>query len=125
MRQAYPNRRLIAVFEPRSNTSRRKDFQDAYVEAFEAAHTVILSSPPFRHNDDAANFMNVDELVDDLSARGTPAFAYSDADDLLPHLLDLSQPGDVVLIMSNGGFGGLHEKLLKRLREKDTIPSGD
>ena len=116
IRQAYPDRRLIAVFEPRSNTSRRKDFQPAYAEAFAAADRVFLSTPPFRHNDNPENFMDVDQLVSDISAEGVPAAAFAGADELLPHLVGVARPGDAVLIMSNGGFGGLHEKLLEALR---------
>ena len=115
MKRAYPQRRLVAVFEPRSNTSRRKDFQMLYVESFEAADQVFLSSPPFRHNDDPANFMDVDELIADLEKKGTPAHAYPDADRILPHLIETARPGDAIVIMSNGGFGGIHDKLLEGL----------
>jgi UDP-N-acetylmuramate: L-alanyl-gamma-D-glutamyl-meso-diaminopimelate ligase len=121
MRQAYPERRLIAVFEPRTNTSRRKDFQAAYVEAFEAAQVVFLSTPPFRHNDDPANFLDVSELVASISAGGAPAFAFDGADALLPHLLDHVRPGDVIVIMSNGGFGGLHDRLLQHLNRENAL----
>jgi UDP-N-acetylmuramate: L-alanyl-gamma-D-glutamyl-meso-diaminopimelate ligase len=121
MRQAYPERRLIAVFEPRTNTSRRKDFQAAYMEAFEAAQVVFLSTPPFRHNDDPANFLGVSELVASISAGGAPAFAFDGADALLPHLLDHVRPGDVIVIMSNGGFGGLHDRLLQHLNRENAL----
>ena len=110
-------RRVLAVFEPRSNTSRRKDFQDLYVAAFAAADAVMISSPPFRHNDDAANFMDVDLLMKDINAVGIAAKAYPDAAGILPDLVTQATPGDVVLIMSNGGFGGIHDNLIEQLRQ--------
>ncbi len=116
MKRAYPARRLVAVFEPRSNTSRRKDFQDLYVESFLSAQEVIISTPPFRHNDDKANFMDVDELIADIEKRGVPACTFSDVDSILSHLTKTATPGDVFIIMSNGGFGGIHEKLLDALK---------
>ncbi len=118
VKQAYPSRRLIAVFEPRSNSSRRRDFQDVYVEAFDAAQEVILSAPPFRHNDARENFLDIDGLVQTITRRGIPAQAFTAPDDVLAHLVKRARPGDVVLIMSNGGFGGLHDKFLRALRTR-------
>lgn len=116
MKRAYPDRRLVAVFEPRSNTSRRKDFQNLYVESFLSAQEIVISTPPFRHNDDKANFMDVDELIRDIEKAGVPAFTFPDPDSILPHLVQTATPGDVFIIMSNGGFGGIHERLLDALR---------
>ena len=115
IRAAHPTRRIVAVFEPRSNTSRRKDLQEVYVDAFAPADVVFLSTPPFRHNDDPANFMDAGRLVEDIAARGIPASAFSGADALLPHLAGDLRAGDAVVIMSNGGFGGLHAKLMAKL----------
>ncbi len=120
LKRAYPARRQVAVFEPRSNTSRRKDFQHLYVESFAPADEVFISSPPFRHNDDAANFMDVNEVIDDIIKQGKPAHTGSNADDILPLLVNCARPGDVIVIMSNGGFGGIHQKLLDALEEKAT-----
>lgn len=118
IKKAYPGRRIIAVFEPRSNTSRRKDFQSLYVTSFKSADVVFISTPPFRHNDDVTNFMDADQLIEDVEKQGKPAHAYPDADHILPHLKEIAEAGDVIVIMSNGGFGGIHEKLLAELREK-------
>ena len=117
VRRGYPDRRLVAVFEPRSNSSRRKDFQDVYIEAFDNAGKVVLSSPPFRHNDNPENFMNIDELVAAIRQRGIPADSFEQFDDLLNHLVHSCQTGDLVLIMSNGGFNGIHNKLLNELAD--------
>ena len=118
VRKGYPERRLVAVFEPRSNTSRRKDFQDLYVEAFDTAHQVVLSRPPFRHNDRVDDFMDIDALVSQIASRGISADAFESVDLLLDHLVRAAKPGDLVLIMSNGGFGGLHDKFLSELHKR-------
>ena len=113
--ERWPERRLVAVFEPRSNSSRRKVFEDAYAHAFDAAACAFLSAPPLRHNDDADNFLDAAALAAAITARGTPASTFPDAEALLPALVEAVRPGDVVLVMSNGSFGGLHERLLRAL----------
>ncbi|MBX2819901.1 MAG: UDP-N-acetylmuramate:L-alanyl-gamma-D-glutamyl-meso-diaminopimelate ligase [Rhodothermaceae bacterium] len=118
VRKGYPDKRLVAVFEPRSNTSRRKDFQELYVEAFDSAHQVILSRPPFRHNDRIEDFMDIDELVFAIISRDISASAHETIDQLLAHLVQSTKEGDLVLIMSNGSFGGLHDKFLTELQKR-------
>ncbi len=114
--ERWPGRRLVAVFEPRSNSSRRKVFEDAYSEAFRQAAAVFISAPPLRHNDQAEQLLDEQTVVERIRGAGVPASAHADAAALLPHLLEQARPGDVVLIMSNGGFDGIHEKLLAALR---------
>lgn len=111
IKQRYPDNRIIAVFEPRSNSSRRKVFQEPYTEAFKAADVVIISSPPFRHNDNVADFMDIDEVVTEIASSGIDARAFSVFEDLFDHLTNTVCRGDIVLIMSNGGFQGIHKKL--------------
>jgi UDP-N-acetylmuramate: L-alanyl-gamma-D-glutamyl-meso-diaminopimelate ligase len=117
--------RLVAVFEPRSNSSRRKVFEQRYGEAFDGADRVFLSTPPLRHNDDPADFLDPARVADLITARGVPATAHVSAADLLPLLLDEVRPGDLVLVMSNGSFDGLVDKLLAALREREAaaVPS--
>jgi UDP-N-acetylmuramate: L-alanyl-gamma-D-glutamyl-meso-diaminopimelate ligase len=117
VRTAHPNRRLVAVFEPRSNSSRRKLFETAYGEAFDAADAVFLKAPPVRHNDDADAMLDPDAVVGTIRERGVPAQAFAEVDALLPVLSDALRPGDVALLMSNGSFDGLHERLLEALSE--------
>jgi len=117
-RERWPKRRLVAVFEPRSNTSRRKVFEHGYSTAFDDADLAFLSAPPFRHNDKPGDFMNMDAVTRNLNERGVPAAVQRGAEVLLPELLAVIRPGDVALIMSNGGFGGLHEKLLATLSSR-------
>ena len=115
IRERWPERRLVAVFEPRSNSSRRKVFEEAYGEAFDGSGLAFLSAPPLRHNDSADNFLDANALAANITGRGVPTEVYPHADALLGPLYDAVRPGDVVLIMSNGSFGGLHERLLAAL----------
>src|SRR5690606_1922705 len=78
IRRAYPGRRLWAVFEPRSNTSRKKVFQKAYVQAFEEADLAVLAVPIARANDAQADLIDVSELARDIASAGTPCRALPD-----------------------------------------------
>jgi len=115
VRAAHPDRRLVAVFEPRSNSSRRKIFEVPYGEAFDRADAAFLKAPPTRHNDDADAMLDPDAVVRSIRDRGTPADAFEDVDGMLPALLDTLRPGDVALLMSNGSFDGLNDRLLAAL----------
>jgi len=115
VRAGHPDRRLVAVFEPRSNSSRRKIFEGPYGRAFDAADAAVLKAPPVRHNDDEATMLDPGAVVHTIEDRGTPAQAFEDVDALLPSLVDTLQPGDVALLMSNGSFDGLPERLVDAL----------
>jgi len=116
--ERWPDRRVVAVFEPRSNSSRRKIFEDGYSTAFSEARAVFLSRPPFRHNDRQEDFLDVDVVINRIRESGIVAESAEGADNLLPQLLKELRPGDVALVMSNGGFGQLHDKLLASLKER-------
>ncbi len=111
-RRRYKGRPLWAVFEPRSATSCRKVFQDAYARAFDAADRVLLA-PPGRALDPAIA-LDVPKLAVDVSARGKPATACASIDEVVRFARECPK-GAVLLCMSNGGFGGIHEKLLAAL----------
>lgn len=115
-RERWPNRRVVAIFEPRSNSSRRKLFESRYASALTYADQVFLSVPPFRHNDAPDKFIDTDELSAMLTNGGTPTGVFPNADELLPPLVNTLQPGDVALIMSNGGFDNIHERLIEQLK---------
>jgi UDP-N-acetylmuramate: L-alanyl-gamma-D-glutamyl-meso-diaminopimelate ligase len=117
--ERWPERRVVAIFEPRSNSSRRKVFEEAYAESFEDAALVFLSTPPLRHNDRADDLLDPHAVVRSIRQQGIEAFAEESAGDLLPPLLERLRPGDVALIMSNGSFGGIHDQLMKRLHERE------
>ena len=120
VQERWPSRRTVAVFEPRSNSSRRKVFETTYADALAEADAVFISAPPLRHNDDPADFLDASAVAARVADGGPPAAAFESADALLPPLLDTLQPGDVALVMSNGSFDGLHQKLLKALRTRET-----
>ncbi len=118
VRQLYPNRRLVAVFEPRSYTAQRREFQSEYEQALASADEVVMAGlfHPERYTRQTA--LDPHELVAAWRAQGKPAAYIPAADDIVADLAPRLAPGDLVLVMSNGGFGGIHDKLLQRLRER-------
>ncbi len=119
LRNRYRERRLIAVFEPRSWSSRLAVFQDEYADAFSAADYVAIASVfDSRRVAEKGKSLDTDKLIEAISKQNKPAFALPGADEIIAHLLPQLRKGDVVAIMSNGGFGGIHEKLLAALREE-------
>lgn len=118
LRARYPGRRLWGVFEPRSNTSRRRVFQREYVSALSAADRVIVGGV-FQKPSDAVRadeLFSPAQLADDLAAAGVAAAAIGDTDDIAAAIAAEAAPGDVVVLMSNGAFGGLRDKLVAALR---------
>ena len=117
LRMKYDGHRLIAVFEPRSWSSRLAVFQEPYGKAFSYADYVIIAGV---YNTSKASelgkVLDVDELVKDIELQGKPAHSFPDADSIIEHLAPELSDGDVVAIMSNGGFGGIHDKILDRLK---------
>lgn len=120
LRIKYDGRRLIAVFEPRSWSSRLAVFQEPYSKAFSYADYVIVAGV---YNTSKASelgkVLDVEELIKDIERQGKPSFSYPDADSIIEHLIPELVGGDVVAIMSNGGFGDIHEKLLGELRAEE------
>ncbi len=112
----FPGRRLWAVFEPRSNTSRRRLHQAAYATAFDGAAQVSLRIPARHDRVPEGEELDVELLVTELQARGVEAHAEREVPALVEQVARGVRPGDVVLVMSNGSFGGFHELLIERLR---------
>jgi UDP-N-acetylmuramate: L-alanyl-gamma-D-glutamyl-meso-diaminopimelate ligase len=119
LRAKYRDRRLIAVFEPRSWSSRLAVFQDDYANAFAAADYVVIASV-FDSDKvtEKGRALDTRALIDAISQQGKPAFAWPDASQIVTHLVPELREGDVVAIMSNGGFGGIHERILSALQSK-------
>jgi len=119
VRARYPGRRLVAVFEPRSNTSRRRTFQEDYVEALSAAdHVVVLEVPDepiYSATGEVTELFSAPELCRALVSRGTSAHAFPSVEAIVSHLVGEHREGDVALVMSNGAFGNIWEKLLAAL----------
>lgn len=111
----YPGRKLIAVFEPRSNTAMRKVHQEEYAHAFKGAAEVLISQPGAIAKVPESERVDAKAMASDIAKSGTPARWMESPDAIVETLAREAKKGDVVLAMSNGGFGGLHEKLLKAL----------
>ena len=115
LKAAYPGRRLVAVFEPRTNSSRRKVFQDDYVQVFDQADRVLIKEPqPLATLAEEMRFSGA-QLGRDLLSRGCMARCFADTGEIIGTLVDEAQPGDVIAIMSNGGFDNIHTRLLEAL----------
>jgi len=117
LKQKYKDKRLVAVFEPRSWSSRLAVFQEPYTKAFAYADYVIIAG--VYNTSKASEFgkvLDTQELVKDIALQGKPSFSFPDADSIVEHLTPELKEGDVVAIMSNGGFGGIHDKILNVLK---------
>jgi UDP-N-acetylmuramate: L-alanyl-gamma-D-glutamyl-meso-diaminopimelate ligase len=106
--------RIWAVFEPRSASSCRRIFQDDFADAFAGA-TDVLIAPVYRSTLPADQRLSIRQLVSDLGKRGVAAREASSVDDIVQTVAREHRPGDLVIVMSNGGFGGIHQKLLDAL----------
>jgi UDP-N-acetylmuramate: L-alanyl-gamma-D-glutamyl-meso-diaminopimelate ligase len=119
LRAKYSDRRLIAVFEPRSWSSRLAVFQDDYANAFSQADYVVIASVfDSQKVAEKGRALDTAQLISDIANQGKPALALPNADEIVGHLTPNLAAGDVVAIMSNGGFGSIHDKLLTALRSK-------
>ena len=117
LKQKYEDKRLIAVFEPRSWSSRLAVFQEPYAKAFAYADYVIIAGVyDTAKASELGKVLDTRELVADIEMQGKPSFSFADADEIVEHLTPEMKPGDVVAVMSNGGFGGIHVKLLDVLK---------
>ncbi len=118
LRQRFGTRRLWAIFEPRSATSRRDVFQDAYAAAFDDADTVVVAPPYDQSRIQEADRFDAPRLVRALADRGQDALLLHNIDAIAATVAARAHPHDVVAVLSNGGFGGLHGKLLGALRAR-------
>lgn len=119
VKMGYPARQLWAIFEPRSATSRRAVFQTQFAEAFDLADHVVIAEPFASEKIPADERLDAHRLVDDLGRRGVHAACLSTADEIVRSIAPQLLPGDVVCVMSSGGFDGIHAKLLAALHAAD------
>ena len=115
VRSAYPGRRLIAVFEPRTNSSMRKVFQPVYPQSFDGADRICIRKPSMLEKVPEAERFSAEALVAELQGQGRDAAFFADTDSIIASVVATGRSGDVVLIMSNGGFDNIHERLLEAL----------
>ena len=114
----YKGHRVFSVFEPRSATSRRKVFQKDYVEAFSQAHEVLIAQAFDQAKIAEDQRFSTQELIDDLKDQKVSARLHASVDLIVSDLVQRSEKGDVILIMSNGGFDGIYQKLMTGLQSR-------
>jgi len=121
-RDRYPGSRIWALFEPRSISSSRKEFENGYIDAFREAGRVVIG--PIFHKDRYATrygldkMMSVPNIVSSLSKDKIPISQIDDFDEIARLIGREASDGDVVIVMSSGAFGGVHEKILGALRSQ-------
>lgn len=112
----YPKRRLWALFEPRTATSRRNIFQEKYIDALKGADRVVIAGVYRPQQIEQEKIFSPSQLVRDLNLNGHSASFIEEVDEIVDFLRESLSPRDIVLVMSNGGFGGIHEKLCYMLK---------
>ncbi len=115
LRQQYPDSRLWVIFEPRSNTTRRNVFQDDLAQALSKADLVVVPAVPNPEKVAEQDRLDPQKLVSDIEATGTSCWYCENVDDIVSLVAEQSLDGDTVAVLSNGGFGGIHQKLLDKL----------
>ena len=123
-RRRFPGRRIWALFEPRSISSVRKEFEEGYIGAFHRAERVIIG-PAFHRERYATRYglekmMSIPHILERLNADGIAARQIEDFDAIAELVASETRPDDVVLVMSSGAFGGVHGLILERLRGTDS-----
>ncbi|MBF0451067.1 MAG: UDP-N-acetylmuramate:L-alanyl-gamma-D-glutamyl-meso-diaminopimelate ligase [Candidatus Magnetomorum sp.] len=112
----YSKGRMIAVFEPRTNSSRRRVFQNVYPKAFQPADIICVRQAPLLEKIPENERFSSRELVDQINANGQNAHYFETTDQIIDFVAHTAHPHDLVIIMSNGGFDNIHERLLHRLK---------
>jgi UDP-N-acetylmuramate: L-alanyl-gamma-D-glutamyl-meso-diaminopimelate ligase len=118
LRIKYPREKIWAIFEPRSNTTRRNVFQTELAESFADANAVVVSEVARLEQLVPEERLNPEKLMQDLKASGKDAAYLPDVEAIVAHVGKGAQGGDIVCVFSNGGFGGIHGKLLERLGKR-------
>ena len=118
LRQKHPHERVIAIFEPRSNTTRRNVFQRELAECFEDSNIVFISQIARLNLLKPEERLDPERVMDDLRTRGKEAYYLPDAASIAAKVAEIANSDDIVIVMSNGSFGGIHdflrEELIKR-----------
>jgi UDP-N-acetylmuramate: L-alanyl-gamma-D-glutamyl-meso-diaminopimelate ligase len=116
IRKRYPGQKIWAIFEPRSNTSRRAVFQKDFAEALSLADEIVIAKVFMPEKVKDAPLLDEKQLVEDIRKRGKPVKGDLEVDQIVSEVMGHVKNGDVLLVMSNGGFGNIHQKLLERLK---------
>jgi UDP-N-acetylmuramate: L-alanyl-gamma-D-glutamyl-meso-diaminopimelate ligase len=118
LRQRYPKERVIAIFEPRSNTTRRNIFQKELGECFADADVVLISQIARLNLLAPEDRLDPERVMKDLRNRGKEAYYLPDASSIAGRVAEIAKPGDVIIVMSNGSFGGIHDMLRSKLESQ-------
>ena len=118
--QRYPGRRVWAIFEPRSNTTRRNHFQSELAEALSLAKRVVVAEIARLEQVPEGERLDPARLMEDIRTAGTKADYLPTSDEIVTHVTVQAEPGDILCVLSNGGFGNIHQKLLAALAEQST-----
>ena len=121
LRHRYPGQRLWAIFEPRTNTTRRAVFQQQLPDALKLADGVFISQVARLEQIPEDERLNPAAVIDAITDAGRPAFYEVNADAIVDRIMPMLQPKDVVTVFSNGGFDNIHEKLLARLKSDEAM----
>jgi UDP-N-acetylmuramate: L-alanyl-gamma-D-glutamyl-meso-diaminopimelate ligase len=116
IRERYPTARIWAVFEPRSQTCRRKIFEQEFIKSFDPADTVVVARVFASGKLAEDEQLSPDAVVEGVRARGKIAETFDTTDEIVDYISRNATPGDQIVVMSNGGFDGIHRKLLEKLR---------
>ena len=116
LRVRFPGRRIWAIFEPRSNTTRRNVFQQELVDALERADAIVVSEVARIEQLKPEERLNPEKLINDLRLAGRPAAYLPTVESIVEHVMAGVREGDVLCIFSNGGFGNIHDRLLESLK---------
>ena len=115
LRQRHPGARLWVLFEPRSNTTRRAVFQNELAESLALADIAVVAAIPDLHKIPEHDRLDPARLSADITRLGGSGFYLPDVETIVAHVTTHAAPGDIVAVLSNGGFGGIHDKLLAAL----------
>lgn len=118
IRERFPSRRIWGIFEPRSNTARRNVFQEDLPRSFDACDIALFSWPYLFDKMASDERLDIEKVVHDLKQRGKRAIAFPEVDQIVSYITAKARPDDVIVVMSNGGFGGLHKKLEQALFDR-------
>ena len=118
LRVRYAKEKIWAIFEPRTNTTRRNYFQQELADSFVDADGVVVSQIARLELLKPEERLSPEKLMQDIGATGKPTAYLPDADAIVAHMSKLAQGGDVIVVFSNGGFGDIHKKLLQRLERR-------
>jgi len=116
LRCRFPDRKIWAVFEPRTATTKRKMMEDEYAAAFDDADVTIISALHLPNKIQAEERLSVEALVEKIRQRNKQAYYVPSVQEIVDLLSRQVQPGDHVLIMSNGAFENIHQRLIQQLK---------